>query len=203
MKRFAWCLVLTLALPAGLSRAQAVVDFEGTFPRTSFSVSLGDNTGDLLFVQDGVEVRFLDAFRSVQGTGTIGGFSTSAFPTTPYTFSNTGLTFDVSNLPTPVTFATFEYADFGGDEIIGINGSRAGFRNFASAPATLGGVNLSVTPTGSGVGFDSGLVTLSGPITTLELGGQEFGVDNVTFLPEPASAALLGLGLLGLTRRRR
>lgn len=199
----------TIAFAAAPTLAQtATVDFESLPVGTQFGgPPLPDAPGDLVFSEDGVGVH-VDNFTLGGFVGfnnvEIGGFTDPSFPTTPATINNVRLDFDVSGLPGAVTGATFEYADFGGDENLVINGVVLELPEFTAAPASAGGVNIAVAPPmGGGV---LGQVSLAGPITSLAIGGQELGIDNVRFryVPEPTSIALASLAAVAcLTCGRR
>jgi len=201
-KFFGWIVFTTAcALVNGSENAlAATVDFESQVVGTQFGgAPLGDSPGDLVFTEDGVGVH-VDGFRLGSFVGfndvTIGGFTDPSFPTTPATLNNIRLDFDISGLGGPVTGAIFDYADFGGDENLVINGTVLELPDFASAPGSVAGVNISVTPPmGGGV---LGQVSLAGPLTSLAIGGQELGIDNVRFrvVPEPASICLALVALL-------
>lgn len=205
---FALVVTVSLALTSSLAEAQvAVVDFESLPVGTQFGgLPLPDSPGDLVFTEDGVGVR-VDNFTLGAFVGfnivEIGGFTDPSFPTTPATINNIRLDFDLSGLG-PVTGAAFEYADFGGDENLVINGTVLELPDFSSAPAMVGAVSINVSPPMGGSPI--GQVSLSGPISSLAIGGQELGIDNVRFryVPEPTTLSLAGLGLVGclLSRRR-
>lgn len=205
----------TLALACGSATAgTATVDFESQPFGTQFGGSpapLSDSPGDLVFTEDGIGVRVdnftLGAFVGFNNA-TIGGFTDSAFPTTPATLNNIRLAFDTSGLGGPVSGAVFDYVDFGGDENLVINGTALELTDFASAPALVAGVNVMVTsaPMAGGV---EGQVSLSGPLTSLAIGGQELGIDDVRFrfVPEPSTVSLsllaMLVGIAPANRRRR
>jgi hypothetical protein len=85
-----------------------------------------------------------------------------------------------------------------------INGDSISFGGLAGTSGTLGGVNYSVTanPWSS---FDQ--VTLSGPISNFSVvsgsSPNALIMDEVTFVPEPASIWLLGVAAMALCRRGR
>lgn len=188
----------------GFVSAQTVVDFESIAPGTAFGSSAGVAPGSSLFVENGVGVGIDNFVRNnsngttsvLFGDVTIGGFADFSFPTTPATLSNVRLTFDLSDIA-PVNQASFEYADFGGRENLVVNGNAFDFDDFLDAPTSIDGVSITVSGTS-----DAGTVELSGPIASLAIGGQELGIDNITFIPEPSALGLLLTGL-GLTIRRR
>lgn len=187
--------------------AAATVDFESLPPGTQFGgAPLPNAPGDLVFVEDGVGVHVdnftLGAFVGFNNVE-IGGFTDPSFPTTPATINNIRLDFDISGLG-PVSGAAFDFVDFGGDENLVINGTVLELPNFGAAPAVVAGVNVSVIPAGGGT---PGTVSLAGPLTSLAIGGQELGIDDVRFrvVPEPTTlllASLAGLACVTVPRRR-
>ncbi|MEM8782153.1 MAG: hypothetical protein AAGE65_04775 [Planctomycetota bacterium] len=191
----------SLVFAATVTAQPATVDFESVAVGTQFGSGFGQAPGDLIFTEDGVPVSIdnftLGAFVGFNNV-TIGGFTDPTFPTTPATINNVRLVFDLSGLD-PITEASFEFADFGGDENLVVNGVLAEVADFGALPAVLGGVNVGVTSFTS----STGLVTLTGNITSLEIGGQELGIDNVTFVPEPAMAGLAIAGVSLMLRRKR
>ena len=100
--------------------------------------------------------------------------------------------------------AAFDFVDFGGDENLVINGTVLELPNFSAAPAVVAGVNVSVVPPGVGT---PGTVSLAGPLTSLAIGGQELGIDDVRFrvVPEPTTlllASLAAVACVTVPRRR-
>lgn len=203
-------LIVTAALALAATSANAMtatVDFESLAPGTQFGgPPLPNAPGDLVFVEDGVGVRVdnftLGAFVGFNNVE-IGGFTDPSFPTTPATINNIRLDFDISGLG-PVTGAAFDYFDFGGDENLVINGTVLELPDFGSAPPIVAGVNVSVVAPGGGM---PGIVSLAGPISSLAIGGQELGIDDVRFrfVPEPSTiglASLAAFACLSCNRRR-
>ena len=209
MRRKGLSLLAGLVLAcAGAAAGQTVVDFESLVVGTQFGNGFGQSPGDLIFTEGGVAVS-IDNFTQGTFTGfnfvTIGGFTDPSFATTPATINNVRLVFDPPSIDGgDVTGASFEYLDFGGTENLVVNGVAAELSAFSGAPLTLGGVNVVVNTVPSpilGVN-EAGTVVLDGVINTLEIGGQELGIDNVRFVPEPAAAVLLATGVLAILRRR-
>ncbi|TWT77795.1 hypothetical protein Pla123a_15910 [Posidoniimonas polymericola] len=185
-------------------RAQsATIDFESLPLGTTYGASSGDSPGDLAFTEDGVDVRLQNYSSGSFSSATVGGFMADKFSTTPMTISNINLDFEFGSLPFDVGLVTFEYADSGGTVNLGVNGTNLSLADMTDAPASIAGVAVSVTasPIFGGV---FGEVTLTGQIDTVRLGGQEFGVDNLRAeVPEPLSATLALLGLIGVAAARR
>ena len=204
--------LLSLALSGDVWGQSATVDFESLPVGTSFGQFDGNMPGDLIFTEDGVDVR-VDGFTGGFNIGPafngveIGGFTDPAFSTTPATLNNIRLVFDLGGLPSQVTSANFEFADFGGDENLVINGTVLQTFRLTSLPGSLAGVNIAVTNVTNGLGGTLGNVELTGPISSLAIGGQELGIDNVTFrfsnVPEPSSASLLAAVCSAAILRRR
>jgi hypothetical protein len=185
---------------------EATVDFESLPPGTQFGgAPLPNAPGDLVFTENGVGVHVdnftLGAFVGFNNVE-IGGFTDPSFPTTPATINNIRLDFDISGLG-PVSGAAFDFVDFGGDENLVINGTVLELPNFSAAPAVVAGVNVSVVPPGVGT---PGTVSLAGPLTSLAIGGQELGIDDVRFrvVPEPTTLLLASLAAVAcVTAPRR
>lgn len=107
----------------------------------------------------------------------------------------------VVELPAPATGGFFSYGDSGGDNFLIVNGVVIDFDVFAPVASgfhDVGGVT---------VWGDTTSLKLDGPIQTIAFLGQELLVDsiNLTLVPEPASAATLGVLALiaSLPRRSR
>jgi hypothetical protein len=97
--------------------------------------------------------------------------------------NNVTVGFDLSSID--VDTICFDFVDMGGHEELTINGSTFltpdGYGELVTAPATLGGVAVSVTGSSLGFGF-VGSVVLVGDVTDLKIGGQEFWIDNVCII---------------------
>ncbi len=117
--------------------------------------------------------------------------------------NNILLSFDVGN----VTALSFAFGEYGGNLNMRVNGAFQNFENFSQLNgAMIGGALVSVV---NGFGNDQGSISLTGPISSFAVGGQEFYMDDLRtsgVVPLPAGLVLLGsglLGLLGLGRRKR
>ncbi len=73
---------------------------------------------------------------------------------------------------------TFNYADFGGNVNLAVNGVLVNRADLSFVPAVIGGANVTVTRVGM-FGFHFGTVTMTGNIMQFALGGQEFFADDV------------------------
>ena len=70
------------------------------------------------------------------------------------------------------------FGEFGGNLNLEINGDFRNFNNFQDVNGlNIGGVNVNVV--GGGFGNDVGRLAMSGPISSLKVGGQELWIDHV------------------------
>jgi hypothetical protein len=85
--------------------------------------------------------------------------------------------FDLSALP-PVTSVEFEWLDQGGAENLTVNGSPVFIGELDSAPGSIGGVSTMKTfiPVPGG---ERGKLTLQGPVTKFQVGGQNLWIDRI------------------------
>jgi hypothetical protein len=200
--------------------ASAAVTFDFEPPTfslgTQYGPPAGDTPGDVVATVGGAEM-LVDEF--TQGTFTgfnlaeIAGhpgpptsyFPVAANPTQSLTINNIGVGFDFSGLSYDVTEVTFDYVDLGGTENLDVNElgrQELGQLSFATSYPNFT-VNVSETAvTGGLTGTVSIVADPGNAIDTLLIGGQEFGLDNLTAVPEPAALTLLGLGGLLLACRR-
>ncbi|MEM1445100.1 MAG: hypothetical protein AAGF84_03535 [Planctomycetota bacterium] len=192
----------TLTLTVGSAHAQpAVVDFESiAAPTTLLS---GGTAGTFLVAEDNIDVT---AETFTLGTfSNVGNLTVNAAPA-PIGSGNTGfignvlLDFDFTNLGYAVDQVTFDYANLGGGVNLGVNGNVIEPARLATTPLTLFGINVAVTETAIAGGV-AGTVTLTGALDSIQIGGQELVLDNVTAIPEPASSTVAA-GLLALTATR-
>ncbi len=207
--------VVLFAAPLAFAGGSATVDFEELTSGDTYGPggTGGEMVGDMVFSDDGIDV-FVDNFLQPDQTifnGTTsfvevdGAISQTAFSSQGLDFfGNIALEFDFSGLGFAVGEVELEWADFGGSQTIGVNGISVGFNDLMNAPAVIDGVLISVTEDqnfGSGVG---GTIVFTGAISSITIGGQEFGLDNVTArVPAPGAAGLFALaGAAGLRRRR-
>ncbi|MEM7682544.1 MAG: PEP-CTERM sorting domain-containing protein [Planctomycetota bacterium] len=203
--------LVVAAGPAAAGGLSAAVTFETVPLNTQFGGSFGQSPGDTIFTENGIAVgveEFTPDFGGpLFGSAQIGGFSDINFPTTPLTVSNILLDFDFSGVGFGVKQASFEFADFGGVENLGVNGTVIvvdfSEGNVPALPATIAGVTIERTLNPATT--EAGVITLTGDLQSIQIGGQELGIDNViaTDVPEPATLSVLALAGACLARRRR
>ncbi len=157
-------LVAILALLAAPSSA-AVLDFEDLVPGTSFNS--GDN-----FITSGVIITAQD-FTFANGTSFGGGVAEvdisglSGGSGHDLGVNNILLDFAVGNL----SALSLDFGEFGGNLNVRINGIFQNFEDFSDIDGlSFGGALVSVT---NGAGNDQGALSLTGPISSFAVGGQE------------------------------
>lgn len=184
---------------AGSVPPSAMVTFEGFADGTVFGPEAGHVPGDAVLSQNGIIMRVQNFhFQDFVGfyRAEIGGLFEPYFPSTPLETNNINVEFDFSGLPFSVQRVTFEYLDFGGISNLSVNGGTLyELASLSDLPSSIApGIEASVQP---------GLVTLLGPIASLQVGGQELGIDNVIAVPEPGMIILGLLAGLSLSTRFR
>lgn len=134
-------------------------------------------------------------------------FQVRVRPTFPFgqellLWANAGLELTV---PGGTTSGSFRFSSTPTNFVLTING-------VSSAPgmpgqlngAQLGGVTISTSRTflqHQGKSYQRDFLLLSGAIQTLKFTGHETGIDDVTLIPEPATALLFAAAPLALVRR--
>lgn len=206
--------VALLGVPAAFAGPTATVDFEELMSGDTFGPggTGGEMVGDLVFSDEGIDVRvddFLQTDQSVFNSASAfievdGMIPQEAFVTQGIEFfGNVALEFDFAGVGFNVGRVELEWADFGGSKTIGVNGVLFGFGDVMDAPGLLDGVVIEVIQDQtypSGVG---GRIVFTGDISTITIGGQEFGVDNVVAsIPAPGGVVLAVLAGLVVRRRR-
>lgn len=192
MNRIRLAVLVAAALPAlaalGTPSASAQVTCLGFEPPLAlgdqFGAPAGHNPGDYAFTDGGVDV-YVDKFQFVGGGTAFNvaeiavcpvamGFNQSARP------NNIALDFDFLSLGVAVKQVRFKFADLGGLENLGVNGQLY-VGDIGSAPAVLGGarVTVSSTPLSPPSRGKTGLVTVSGTVKSLRVGGQELWIDQM------------------------
>ncbi len=197
----AFLAVSFICLPAHAT----TLDFEDLPLGQQYDLNAGTPTIPDSFVTNGVPVQLAEFFLLPSGSTTSGSatvldsvanpFSTAGGSGNYMFMGNVNLDFQ---LPGPASELSFLFGEFGGNLNLRVNGDLANVSSFFSLPATLGGANVTVDSLGSTISGDLGRVTLTGNITSMIVGGQEFSIDDVIIVPEPSTCALASIGLVGL-----
>jgi len=109
---------------------------------------------------------------------------------------NISVLFDLTNVGFNVTSLTLEYLELGGNDNFAVNGGS--IRQLAELTDIPANVAPGVTAL-----VDGGLITLTGKIDSVLIGGQELTIDTIVAVPEPTSLILLAVGGVLALRRLR
>ncbi len=170
-----------LALGAVGASAQTI-DFESLAPATMWQ-NPANPPGSVVFTQDNIDMSVEQFFFFPFGSGDT--FNVAAIVPAGDQFSpngsqalhtnNINVRFDLSALPEPAVLVSIEYVDLGGNENFQLNGEPLQSVSDLGAVTVPPGYTVTVSPTT--ILVES---TPANPITSLLIGGQEFGIDNVT-----------------------
>ncbi len=184
-------LTAMVLLAVGPAAFAATVDFETLAAGSTYGTAAGNAPGDVILTQDDIQVSVEEFYLTASSfTGFVeaeaGGQTATEFPTQPLSLNNISVKFDLSGVSFPVGYVSLQYVDLGGEENISVNG---GTINEVAALTAVGaavapGVSLAVfeNPIAGGA---SGEIVLTGPVTSLTIGGQEFGIDDLIVAQDP------------------
>lgn len=174
---------------------ERLVDHESLGVGTRYGNGYGQLPGDFIFAEDGIPV-LIDVFvtgsayfnycevmpaMSGMGAGNV------------MWMNNVTNLYDIQAAGVAVGGVTFEYLDVGGTENLEVNGAGLYIGDLHLAPANIApGVTFSVV-TWPAPGGLRGLVTLTGQVDKLLVGGQEFAIDNICVLGDGSTSADEGL----------
>ena len=165
------------------------LDFESLPLNATYGAITGIPAGGYAFTEDGIDV-FVDSLLGWVNTYNFMKVVYSPEPTfgtnQVLNTNNARAVIDLNDLATDTV--CFEFLDLGGYENIAVNGdlyiTANGYGNLMGTPINLGGTFISVTGTdvlsasGMTMGFQ-GEVIIIGNVNQLEIGGQEFWIDNI------------------------
>ena len=175
------------------------VEFESVPVGTKYGDDFGNVPGQVVLTepaQNGIDMS-VEQFFFQQFTGFFQAEVVGPANDHALAIDNISVLFDLTNVGFNVTSLTLEYLELGGNDNFAVNGgSILQLADLTDIPANVApGVTALV---------DGGLITLTGKIDTVLIGGQELTVDTIVAVPEPTSLVLLGAGgVLALRRLRR
>ncbi|MBI4717992.1 MAG: PEP-CTERM sorting domain-containing protein [Planctomycetes bacterium] len=185
-------------IATGVPTRAATMDFSTVPAGTLYGLGQ-NNPGDVVLVENGIELA-VDRFFLIEGPAfyraTVGGLYADLFPTNALELETVNAVFDFGGLPFPTNLVTFEFKEFSGFSNFQVNGG-----SLHQLP-TLTAIPSAVAP-GVSAAVSGGVVTLTGPIDTIRVGGQEVALDNITAVPEPATLVLLAAAGYSMRRLRR
>jgi len=184
----------------------ATIDFESVPVGTVYGIDGPHNPNDTVLVENGIEMSLAEF--NLLGepvdfeNAIVGGRYADLFPSTPLELNRISVVFNFAAVGFDVSEVTFDYGNLGGIVNFAVNGGPIVEPDYLTLlPDGPGELAADVTATVLGDTF-SGVVTLTGPVAELLVGGEELYIDNVTALPEPTALFLLGLGGAALIHRR-
>ena len=197
------CAIAPTVLSFESTTQAAVMDFDTLALGTVFgsTETPPDTPGQIVFSQNGIDMFVEDFF--------FGGLPTffkaevterfiDLFPTThPLELNNISARFDFTKLGFEVNLVTIEFMEFGGQSNLAANNDAIHeVELLHQIHGTIVAPNVFAT-------ISDGLLTLTGDIESVRIGGQELVIDNVTAIPEPATVGLLTLAAAVAFVRRR
>lgn len=187
--------IAAIALAAG-ANAQTL-DFEDLTVSDTFQA----NTGMDSFVTDGVQVNLTD-YEFIDGTTNDDGTAVVQNPSNIGTGNGifTGNALLDFQLPYPLTMVAFKYDNAGGSTNLRINGFLFKNNDLSLADGFDFGGDAQAMVVGD---TDAGMVMISGDIGQFSVGGQEFTIDDVSYVPVPGVGAMAIAPALIAFRRRR
>ncbi|MFQ5591087.1 MAG: PEP-CTERM sorting domain-containing protein [Phycisphaerae bacterium] len=201
------CLLAVVYLLTALPGVAATVDFDSLDVGTLFGLEAGDQRNDVVLLSDGiamsVDALLLPEDAWVFGSAEVGGRYADLFTSNPLVLNNISVVFDFADVGFSVDTVMFDYLDVA--EGTGVNNFAVNhlpilpLNYVTDIPVDIApGVSAAVSGTAT-----QGSVTLTGPLDSFRIGGQELYIDNITAIPEPTTLLMLGLGGTLLARRCR
>lgn len=163
----------------------ACVTFSPFALGTTYGAPVGQSSGDLALTENGIPVR---VYNFQLSTGPLA-FNRAYIDNAPFPFgagksirtNNINLQFDFTGLAFRVRRVRLAFLDLGGYENLSINGSPIKVGELTAAPPVIAGVSVAVSsaPLPPPMSGKTGTLTLTGPVQTLLIGGQELWIDEV------------------------
>lgn len=165
------------------------MDFQSVALGAKYGGDFGNHPGQVLdeFTEDGIQMS-VEQFFLPQFTGFFQAEVVGPANDHQLAIDNINVLFDLTNVGFNVTSLTLEYVELGGEDNFAVNGgSIHQLARFTEIDHT------NVAP-GVTALVDGGLITLTGKIDSVLIGGQELTVDSIVAVPEPTSMILLAVG---------
>ena len=198
-----WRPIAIVAFAFSWATASEVIGATMTFDDlplgTQFGAPVGDLPGNLVYIQDGIFmsaeqiiVEGAAGFLRAEVGGRYGGF----FSSHALDLNNISMSFDFRQVGFEVNQVSLEFVELGP------------LNNFSVNDGLLFELpSLQLIPTDIAPGVTAvvaeGVITLSGDIDKMLIGGQELAIDTILAIPEPTTILLLGIGGTAILRLRR
>lgn len=183
-------------LPA--SGMAATVDFQSVALGTRYGGDFNNVPSQVVLtepVQNGIDMS-VEQFFFQQFTGFFQAEVVGPSNDHQLAIDNVSVLFDLTNVGFNVTLLSLEYLELGGNDNFSVNGGPI------LQLAELSDIPPNVAP-GVTALVDGGLITLTGKIDSVLIGGQELTIDTIVAVPEPTALVLLGAGGVPALRRLR
>ena len=198
-----WQPIAIVAFAFSWATASEVIGATMTFDDlplgTVFGAPVGDQPGFPVHEQDGIVMSVEQII--VEGVAgflraEVGGRYTGFFPSHPLDLNNISVGFDFRQVGFEVNQVSLEFVELGP------------LNNFSVNDAALFELpSLQLIPTDIAPGVTAvvadGVITLSGAVDKILIGGQELAIDTILAIPEPTTLLLIGVGATALVRLRR
>ena len=166
---------------------------------TLFGAAAGDQRGDIVHQEDGIEMSVEQIF--VDGAARflraeVGGRYGSFFSSHPLDLNNISVVLDFRHIGFAVNQVSLEFVELGPLSNFSVNDA---------ALFELASLQLMPTDIAPGVTavVANGVITVSGPVDKILVGGQELAIDTILAIPEPSTLLLIAIGGAVLLRHRR
>lgn len=178
----------------------ATMTFDSLPLGTMFGAAAGDQPSDIVYEEDGIEMSVEQILiEGVAGfvQAEVGGRYEAFFSSRPLDLNNISVRLDFRNIGFEVDQVSVEFVELGPLNNFRVNDAALfELASLAFMPAAIApGVTATVA---------DGVITLSGPVDMVLIGGQELAIDNILAVPEPTTWLLFAAGscaLLGCRRR--
>lgn len=187
--------ITAAAEPSRVVLAPACVYFDVPMFADTSGGAFGNSPGDVIFTENAIDVSIHRFHQPAPDPSLFGYFYVRPALAASVPFpafgsgkigrsNNINLRFDFSGLTFVPSSVTFDWADYGGHENLKVNGSGLFIGELTAAPSPMGGVAVSsIWGSWAAGALKQGTTTLTGPVGSFVIGGQELFLDNVCANP--------------------
>ena len=177
----------------------AIMTFDSLPLGTLFGAAAGDQPSDVVYEEDGIEMSVEQIL--VEGVAgfvqaEVGGRYEEFFSSRPLDLNNISVRLNFRNLGFEVNQVSLEFVELGPLNNFSVND--AALFELASLEFMPADIAPGVTAV-----VANGVITLSGRVDEMLIGGQELAIDNILAIPDPTTWLLFAVGSCALLGRRR